>query len=190
MGREEAGWGPKVRMRTFNSKKTRGATRILRRADGIGVCGQPKGSIEWAAREENVSLRGSIMRGGVRAEPSSYVNEHKLPLVGEKGECVANRETVKSGLGLMDGRSRWSQIRGRSEQYPNTCRHGNLSGTRGGIPGEKKKSHSTFLELTAFPDFTKGKRNEREGQVGNPKTMVHGRGRRGVNGVESVDAPI
>jgi hypothetical protein len=39
MGREEAGRGPKARMRTFKSKKTRGATRILRREDGIGVCG-------------------------------------------------------------------------------------------------------------------------------------------------------
>jgi hypothetical protein len=73
-------------------------------------------------------------------EPSSYVNQHKLTLVGERSERVANRETVKNVLVLMvDGQNRWSQIWGLSEQDPNTCRRGDLSGKRGGIPGGKKK---------------------------------------------------
>lgn len=177
-GREEAGWGPKMRIRTFKPKKRRGVTRILRRADGMGICGQPKGSIGWTAREENVSLRGSIMWRGGRVEPSSYVKDSKLQWVGERGGGVANLE---SGLVLMvDGRCRWFQIQRRSEQDPNTCDHSDLQ--TGEFLEKKKVSHSTFLVLIAFPDFAKGMRNERGGQAGILETTGAGpRGRRGVN---------
>jgi hypothetical protein len=50
MGREEAGWGAKVRMRTFGSKKTRRATRILRREDGMVYVGSQRVSREQTAQ--------------------------------------------------------------------------------------------------------------------------------------------